>query len=189
MITFCILVALAALIILGMPGATAYHVFGPCIPQVNTGVNAAYEVLGVTEEGGTIEEEFKTRPIHSDISGPEEAAEYQQMGVAATIRMKLVAPDEAIITKIKNLSSGAGSGGTEGTPGTPGALLGTSNCVFKLYLPSSTVSPWRFTSCKIDKNGIKEGTEAGSYDLTIRAWRFIAGTANSVANTTLYTRS
>lgn len=169
--------------------ATAYHVFGACIPQVSSGVNGAFEVLGVTEDGGTVEEEFKTRPIHSDLSGPEEAADYQQMGVAATIRMKIVAPDEAVLTKLKKLSSGAGSGGTDGTPGTPGTLLGTGNCTFSLYLPSASVSPWRFTTCKIDKNGIKEGTEAGSYDLTIRAWRFIPGTANSVANTTLYVRS
>ncbi len=169
--------------------ATAYHVFGPCIPQVNTGTNGAYEVLGVSEDGGTVEIEHKTRPIHSDLSGPEEPAEKQAMGQSAVIRMKIVAPDEAVMTKLRNYSSGAGSGGTEGTPGTPGTLLGTTNSVFKLYLPSSAQSPWRFTSCHLEKDSIKEGTEADSYDLTIRAWRFIAGSVNTVANTTLYARS
>lgn len=166
--------------------ATAYHVFGACIPQVDTGSANAFEVLGVSEEGGTVEEEPLVREIFSDISGPMAPADHQQMGIKCTIRFKLVSPDEAVVTKIVLLSQAASSAGT---PGTPGTLMGTNSKKFKLYLPSSSQNPWVFTNCKIAKNGIKEGTEAGSYDLVIDAWRFIAGSASSVSGSSVYSRT
>lgn len=168
--------------------ATANHVFGACIPQTDTGTNNAYEVLGVTMNGGTVELETHRRPIYSDIGGPESPVEWQQMGGKATIRFKLIHPDEAVVTKIRKLSD-ANLSGNEGTPGTPGTVMGAGGHRFSLYLPSSTQNPWVFSNCMIAREGIKESSEADGYDLTIEAWRYIAASANSVANTVLYTRT
>lgn len=158
--------------------ATAFHVFGPCVPQTDTGSANAFEALGVCENGGTVDEEDLVQPIHSDLGGPMSPVEFQQMGIRYTIRMQIIAPDEAVVTKIKILSQG---GSADGTPATPGLLLGTNSKKFKLYLPSANVAPWVFQHSRIVRNGIKEGTVAGSYDLTIDAWRFLAGSASSMS--------
>ena len=169
--------------------ATKYHNFGACVPQVGTGASGALEVLGATLNGGTIREEFKFRRLHSDLSGPETPAELQGMGVEATINFRLATVDEAVLTKVKLLSSGSTTAGTEGTPGTPGVLMGTSGSAFKLYLPSANENPWLFTTCVLLPDmRIKEGTESDPYELTFFAWRFIAGSAVAISGTTLYTR-
>lgn len=165
----------------------AQHVFGPCTPQVDTGASNAFEPLGVTEDGGTIEEEILEKLQHSDVSGPEAEADVQQMGLRVLIRFKLTNTDEAVLTKIKKLSQGGAA--AEGAPGTPGVWLGSGSFKFKLYLPSALQLPWVFTSCRLAKNGIKESTEFGNYDLTIKAWRYISPTASNVSGTTIYTRA
>jgi hypothetical protein len=167
---------------------TAYHNFGPCVPQVSTGVSSAFEVLGVCDGGSRVEETFATRNIHTDLSGPDQPAEKQMMGVAVRVTMDISDPDETVITKIKQRSM-ANGGGTAGTPGTTGALLATGGHAFSLYLPSSTADPWVITTCSVAQNGITEGTVAGTYRITFEGWRFIPGANTTVSGTKLYTRT
>lgn len=167
--------------------ATAYHNFGPCIPQVSTGANSAYEVLGVCQNGGRVAIEYLHRPIRSDLGG-EAPVEEQQMGVRARVTMEIIAPDKSVLSKVRARSGGTAAGTGEGTPATPGTLMGTSGAYFSLYLPSSNEDPWRFTSCKLASDEIKEGTESEPARLVFDAIRYVAGSANTVANTTLYTR-
>lgn len=165
--------------------ATAYHYFGPCIPQTDTGSSNAFEALGVSEDGGRIEEEPLVKPVKSDLGGSEAPVEFQQMGLKVTCRVKLVAIDEAVLIKMKKLSIG---NTTEGVPATPGLLMGTNSKRFSLYLPSSTQAPWVLTNCRLISLSIKEGTEYGVYELVIEAWRYVAGTASTNAGA-VYTRT
>lgn len=168
--------------------ATAYRVFGACLPQVGTGPADAYEVLGVCQKGGRVDFENHFHAIHSDLSGPMAPAEFQQMGATARITFELASVDEAVLAKVMKRAL-ANGGGTEGTPGTPGALMGTGSHAHKLYLPSSAINPWVFDTVRLLRPETIEGTVAEPVKLVFEAWRYIPGTASSASSYKLYSRT
>lgn len=168
--------------------ATAYRVFGACLPQVGTGSADAYEVLGVCQKGGRVNFDVQLHAVHSDLSGPMVPAEYQHMGAECRVTFELATVDEAVLAKVMKRALAA-SGGTEGTPGTPGTLMGTASQAHKLYLPSSAISPWVFDTAILLNPETIEGTVAEPVKLVFRAWRYIPGSASSASSYKLYSRT
>jgi hypothetical protein len=155
---------------------------------VGTGTSEAYEVLGVCQKGGRVDFDINYHPIYSDLSGPMAPADRQQMGATARISMELAAVDEAVLAKVMKRAL-ANAAGTDGTPGTPGALMGTGGHAHKLYLPSSTISPWVFDTVVLLRPETVEGTVAEPVKLVFEAWRYIPGTASSASSYKLYSRT
>lgn len=166
--------------------AFGYKVFGPCVPQVGTGVANAMEGLGVTTNGGHISLEVADAQIMSDAAGPKVPVEVQQMGALAYIDFDLTSWDEAILTKLLNAAEATA---TLGQAGVPGTLLGTGGFLKGLYLPSGLDAPWYFPTCKLMPNSGKYGTEATMRKLRFMALRWLAGTATTAAAQPLYTRA
>lgn len=168
--------------------ATAYETFGPCVPQTGTGTNNAMETLGVCRDGGQIRIQYIRDEIKSDAAGGARgaAAEIQAIGSEAKITMQLPSKDTAVVAKCRFRSEG---GTVDGTAPAPGLLLGTGGFYFGLYLPSSLGTPWFFPFCVLEDPGLNQGTRFAEDELTFRAWRFVAGSAATVAAVKLYQRS
>lgn len=160
--------------------ASAYHVNGPAIFKVGTGVNAALEVLGVCEEGIDINITPIYAEVKSDAAGEGGVAEMQKMNDVAEIRGRLIAYDESVFQKIKS------HGLTDGLALPPGTLMGTGGYAFKLVIPSDDL-PWRFPKCLLRGNqAIRLGTKYTVPQITFFAWRYLPGTATTVNNVALY---
>lgn len=168
--------------------ATAYEVFGPCVPQTGTGTNNAMETLGVCRDGGQIRIQYVKDEIKSDAAGGARGApaELQALGKTARVTMQLPSKDVAVVAKCRFRSEG---GATDGLAPAPGLLLGTSGSAFGLYLPSSLGTPWFFPFCVLEDPGLNQGTRFAEDELTFFAWRFVAGSAATVAGVKLYQRS
>jgi hypothetical protein len=142
------------------------------------------EVLGVCLDGGSIQIQYEETPVLSDAGG-KVPTDIQQMGSLAYIDFELPVKDTAVLDKILRRSEGSA---TVGQGGAPGALLGTGSFLFKLYLPSTTGTPWVFQACKLENAGGKYGTEHTKDRLRFKAIRYIAGTATTTSGVALYTR-
>lgn len=165
--------------------ATQYYTHGPCVPQVSTGANSAYEVLGVARRGATVGVTYHRKEIKSDAGG-DAPVEIQAMGSEASISMELVHIDTAVLDKIRYRSEGHT---TVGQGGVPGVLLGTGSHLFGLTLPSSTGTPWTFAKCLLEQDEGTYGTENSEPRLRFKAIRYIAGSAVTTQNVALYTRA
>lgn len=165
--------------------ATAYETFGPCVPQVGTGVANALQTLGEATDGGNIAINWLRNPIKSDAGG-DAAVDYQGMGVEATIDFDLTSFDDAVMDALLLRAEG---GSTLGQGGPPGMLLGTNAKHCALYLPSALARPWYFPFCLIDNYNGKFGTRFGPKKVRFLAWRFVAGSATTSAAVPLYTRA
>jgi hypothetical protein len=151
---------------------------------VSTGTSEAFEVLGVVLDGGTVTIQYEETGILTDAGG-KVPTEIQQMGSLAYIDFELPVKDLAVLDKIRRRSEGSA---TVGQGGVPGVLLGTGSHLFKLYLPSTTASPWVFNWCKLETDAGKHGTEHTKDRLRFKAIRYIAGTATTTSGVALYTR-
>lgn len=175
---------------MAQPTGQSYRMNGPAIVYTGTGSAGAGEQLGISVDGVDIRIERLFNPIQSDAAGGA-AAEFQHMGSRATIRMRLVAFDDAVMQKCIS----RGDRTTAGLENTPGVLVHTNSYGFKVGIQSgqgvNTDNPWYFPTCTLNATpvGAKLGSRNTEWDLEFIAIPFVPGTATTAKDIALFSRA
>lgn len=170
--------------------AATYHSFGPCAPMVPFGSSAAYVLLGIATEGGSITLDPIIEEVHTDAAG-RAPAELQILGETATVRFKLASWDATLYEDLMRMASGIplASLPLVGQSGAIGTFLKGAGCSHSLYLPSADL-PWVFPNGIFRRPKTQSiSTRYGEVDLEYFAWRYLGPTVTSVGSIALYSNT
>jgi len=162
----------------------AYRVHGPVVLSVGTGANNALQDIGVSESGAQLRVTYHTRPVYSDVGGPETPVELQDMGQSAKISMDLCSWNETYLQQLYIRAGGAnGQAATYGDVTPRGRFIGTDGKLFCVTLipqlqTASTYweDGWHFYYCHLEgAKEIKVGTVQTGLRLSFMAIPHIQG--------------
>lgn len=167
--------------------ANTYHVHGPLYVQTKTNAGA-YETLGMSEDGGEVNERHFYKDLMTDVAG-DAPADRQFRGATAEISLTMSAWDSAVLTKILNLSKAVAAASAEGSLGAPGVLLGNGGFAFSLALQSSLDGPFWWTSAHLVDPGRPLGTQYGKVRCRFFAWVYLDPTVVTFGSQVLTRRT
>lgn len=169
--------------------ATAYHVtVGGVIVKVQF-VDVQLGVLGIPESGVDITVNRYDGEIKTDVAGPKVAAELQEFGGDAKIKMRLTSWDDALVQRLQTFAGATPDyQGFKGVLPPIGALIGTNQLHVRLLVDSATDLPWNFPTARLRPFMTKPSSERNFLDLEFYAWAFIPSTAITAAGAVLWNR-
>jgi hypothetical protein len=174
---------------MALDNALVYRPFGAALVQVGTGTANALETLGYTQSGVTIAERYATKPIMTDVMGPEMGSEEQKFGIEATAEIPLAVWNPTIWDKvIKRMSNGT----TSGVLGPSGTLMFTNSWTVRLALVSadSLEDPFYYPATILhEPTSRKKGSVAEPLVVRMRARPYHLATTTTASGIVLWSRT
>ncbi len=142
--------------------------------------------LGVPEDGFLVEVTRHEKQVMTDVAGPEQPADIQDMGTTARITGTLIAYD---LAQAKLVEEAAGQT-TQGLLPSTGILIGTNNKHIRVRIDGNAPDePWYFPYCKVRNFSRKPSSQYNKYQLELFAWGFIAASVTTAATTVVYSNT
>ncbi len=167
--------------------ALAYHV-SPNGTYISVEVNPpsaslTLTVLGVPEDGFLVEVTRHEKQVMTDVAGPEQPADIQDMGTTARVTGTLIAYD---LTQAYLMEEAAGQV-TQGLLPATGTLIGTGGYYTRVKITGQNPDErWYFPTCKVRNFSRKPSSQYNKYQLELFAWGFIAASVTTAATTIVY---
>ncbi len=172
--------------------ALAYHVspngtyMSVEVAPASISSSATLSVLGVPEDGFLIEITRHEKQIMTDVGGPEQPVDIQDMGTTARITGTLIAYDLVQAVKVEE----AAGQSTQGLLPATGYLIGTNSKHIRVLITGASPDEiWYFPVCKVRNFSRKPSSQYNKYQLELFAWGFISASATVAAAGTVYTNS
>lgn len=175
----------------------SYHVAGPVLPQAEAGLDGAYVVLGVCEEGADIALQQAVHDVKHDGAGGQDGFEAENiiLNAAVTCRFSLVPYGGFQINQLRGYAQGNPLVDSEddGIMPMPGNLFGFNGLLPGLYLPTffDPDGPWTFTNCRVVNPGSNRvSTKEVRPQFEFRAFNYVNPAENpTILGNVLYKRS
>jgi hypothetical protein len=157
---------------------------GPAVLYVGTGTTPVHELLAVTESGVRIGYRHFYLPIHTDVSGPRQPADFQKVGMIGMVSGKMVSIDPVILDKVRK----RGDATAVGQLNTTGLLMGAGGHSFALWVDGTGGKPHKFANAILweDEDELV-GTRRTEDDISFYAWALISATDLTAKDKVLWT--
>lgn len=148
----------------------SYIIHGAASIRVGFGVAGPVGLLGLTQNGVDIAEQYLTVPINTDVAGPAAPADEQYVGEIAMISAELTAVDLNLFEAMKRYAKGIPAGLGSGLSPARGSPIHATNRHFRILLPSQ-VDPRRYLCARwTNSDKYRRGTVHSVYQFEFLCW-------------------
>lgn len=169
-----------------------YRVNGAAAISAGVGSAGALVQVGYTESGALITPLIKSRPIYSDLGGPDVPVDFQHMGEMVVVDIDMpVWREDYLRTLIGRAFKADGTTRqTAGLAASRGQLWGLAGLFFTLAISSEYEDPHYFpTVMHGEPFGLNLGSIHSKYRMRFTAWPYLVGSSTTAIDKTCWLRA